>query len=77
MTGRSRLTRRLTTILPPVTLAEVIETTRVTSVASVTDSRTALVTACPFRALHHTVSTVGLHRRRPDPHARRGLAGLA
>ncbi len=54
------LARRLTTILPDMTLAEAIETTRIHSVAGVTDGRTALVTTRPFRAPHHTISDVGL-----------------
>jgi magnesium chelatase family protein len=54
------LARRLTTILPAMTLAEAIETTRVHSIAGLTGDRTALVTTCPFRAPHHTSSDVGL-----------------
>ena len=54
------LARRLTTILPDLTRAEAIETTRIHSVAGVTDGRTALVTTRPFRAPHHTISDVGL-----------------
>ena len=52
--------RRLTTILPAMTLAEAIETTRIHRVAGLTDGRTTLVTTRPFRAPHHTVSEVGL-----------------
>jgi predicted ATPase with chaperone activity len=54
------LARRLTTILPEMSLAEAIETTRIHSVAGLTDGRTALVTSRPFRAPHHTISDVGL-----------------
>ena len=54
------LARRLTTILPAMTLAEAIETTRIHSVAGLTGDRTALVTTRPFRALHHTISDAGL-----------------
>jgi hypothetical protein len=54
------LARRLTTILPAMTLAEAIETTRIHSVAGLTGDRTALVTSLPFRAPHHTISDVGL-----------------
>jgi magnesium chelatase family protein len=42
--GKSVLARRLTTILPAMTLAEAIETTRIHSVAGLTGDRTALVT---------------------------------
>jgi magnesium chelatase family protein len=54
------LARRLTTILPDLTLAEAIETTRIHSVAGLTGRRTAFVTTRPFRAPHHTISDVGL-----------------
>jgi magnesium chelatase family protein len=54
------LARRLTTILPDMTLPEVIETTRIHSVAGLTGDRTAVVTTRPFRAPHHTISDVGL-----------------
>ncbi len=52
--------RRLTTILPAMTLAEAIETTRIHSVAGMTGDRTALVTTRPFCAPHHTISDAGL-----------------
>jgi magnesium chelatase family protein len=58
--GKSMLARRLTTILPAMPLAEAIETTRIHRVAGLTGDRTALVTTCPCRALHHTISDVGL-----------------
>ena len=54
------LARRLTTILPAMTLAEALETTRIHSVAGLTGDRTALVTTRPFLAPHHTISDVGL-----------------
>jgi Magnesium chelatase, subunit ChlI len=52
--GKSRLARRLTTILPTMTLAEAIETTRSHRVAGLTGDRTAFVTTRPFRAPPHT-----------------------
>ena len=54
------LARRLTTILPAMTMAEAMETTRIHSVAGLTGDLTALVTTWPFRAPHHTISDVGL-----------------
>jgi magnesium chelatase family protein len=54
------LARRLTTILPAMTLAEAIETTRIHRVAGLTSDRTALVTTRPCRAPHHTISDAGL-----------------
>jgi magnesium chelatase family protein len=59
-TGTSRLVRCLTTILPAMTLAEAIETTRIHCVAGLTGDRTALVTTRPRRTPHHTISDVGL-----------------
>jgi magnesium chelatase family protein len=50
------LARRLTTILPAMTPAEAVETTRIHRVAGLTGGRTALVMARPFRAPHHTIS---------------------
>jgi magnesium chelatase family protein len=58
--GTSRLARRLTPILPAMTLPEAVETTRIHSVAGLTGARTALVTTRPFRAPHHTLSDAGL-----------------
>jgi hypothetical protein len=48
--GKSMLARRLTMILPEMTLAEASETTRIYSVAGLTGDRTVLVTSRPFRA---------------------------
>src|SRR5215216_4953443 len=47
-------------MLPVMTLAETIETTRIHRVAGRTGDRTALVTTRPFRAPHHTISDAGL-----------------
>src|ERR671935_2265389 len=58
--GKSMLARRLTTILPAMTLAEALETTRIHRVAGLTGDRTALVTTRPCRAPHHPSSDVGL-----------------
>src|SRR5262245_65471236 len=58
--GKSMLARRLTTILPAMTLAEALEITRIHSVAGLTGGRTTLVTTRPFRAPHHTISDAGL-----------------
>jgi magnesium chelatase family protein len=57
--GKTMLAKRLPTVLPPLTLAEAIETTRVHSVMGLMDGR-ALVTTRPFRAPHHTISDAGL-----------------
>jgi magnesium chelatase family protein len=54
------LARRPTTILPEMTLADALDTTRIPRVAGRTDDRAAFVTTRPFRAPHHTISDVGL-----------------
>ena len=59
-TGKLMMARRLTTIVPAMTLAEAIETTRIHRVAGLTGDHTALVTTRPFRVPHHTISDVGL-----------------
>src|SRR5215218_10070614 len=58
--GKSMLARRLTSILPAMTLAEAIETTRIHRVAGLTGDRTARVTTRPCHAPHHPISDVGL-----------------
>ena len=57
--GKTMLAKRLATILPALTLAEAIETTRVHSVMGLMDGR-ALVVTRPFRSPHHTISDAGL-----------------
>ena len=54
------LAQRLTTILPAMTLAEALETTRIHRVAGRTGARTALVTTRPCRAPTQMISDVGL-----------------
>ena len=54
------LARRLTTMLPAMSLVEAVETTCLHRVAGLTGARTALVTTRPFRAPHHTISDAGL-----------------
>lgn len=57
--GKTMLAKRLATVLPALTLAESIETTRVHSVLGLMDERTLIATR-PFRAPHHTISDAGL-----------------
>jgi len=54
------LARRLPGILPPMALAEAIETTKVYSVVGMLQKSQALVTRRPFRSPHHTISDAGL-----------------
>jgi hypothetical protein len=58
--GKSRLARRLATLLPAMRLAAARETTSIPRVAGLTGGRTAVVTTRPFLAPHHTISEVGL-----------------
>jgi magnesium chelatase family protein len=58
--GKTMLAKRLPTIIPPLTLSEALETTKIHSVAGRIDKNTGLVTTRPFRAPHHTVSDVAL-----------------
>jgi magnesium chelatase family protein len=59
-TGKSMLAKRLPTILPPLTLEEALETTKIHSIVGLLAPGQALVTQRPFRAPHHTVSDAGL-----------------
>jgi len=61
------IARRLTTILPAMILAEVLDTTCIHRVAGLTGNRTALVATHPFRPSHHTISDVGLIGGGPVP----------
>ncbi len=58
--GKSMLAQRLPSILPPLTVAEALEVTRIHSVAGVLPAASPLMTERPFRAPHHSASTVGL-----------------
>lgn len=58
--GKTMLAKRLPSILPPLSLGEALETTRIHSVSGKQFSVDALVTARPFRAPHHTISDVAL-----------------
>ena len=58
--GKTMMARRLPTILPPLTLDEALETTKIHSVAGLLSGGKALVTSRPFRSPHHTVSDVAL-----------------
>jgi magnesium chelatase family protein len=54
------LARRLPSILPPLTLSEALETTKIHSVAGKLPEHTTLISKRPFRAPHHTISDVAL-----------------
>ena len=58
--GKTMLAKRIPTILPPMSLEEAIETTRIHSVAGLLDDARGLVGTRPFRSPHHTISDAGL-----------------
>lgn len=58
--GKTMLAKRLPTILPPLTLEEALETTKIHSVAGKIAHHGALITKRPFRSPHHTISDVAL-----------------
>ncbi|HEX7846369.1 MAG TPA: YifB family Mg chelatase-like AAA ATPase [Chitinophagaceae bacterium] len=58
--GKTMLAKRLPTILPPLSLQEALETTKIHSVAGKLPENATLVSRRPFRSPHHTISDVAL-----------------
>jgi magnesium chelatase family protein len=58
--GKTMLAKRLCTILPPLTLEEALETTKIHSVAGKINKNDGLISVRPFRSPHHTISDVAL-----------------
>ena len=58
--GKSMMAKRLPSILPPLSLAESLETTQIHSVAGILPSGTSLISQRPFRSPHHTISQVAM-----------------
>ncbi len=58
--GKSMLAKRLSSILPPMTMEESLETTKIHSVAGKLKMKSGLITQRPFRKPHHTISDVAL-----------------
>ena len=58
--GKTMLAKRFPTILPPLSLHEALETTKIHSVAGKLPGNSALVASRPFRSPHHTISDVAL-----------------
>lgn len=58
--GKTMLAKRLPTILPPLSLQEALETTKIHSVAGKLPGNSSLISTRPFRSPHHTISDVAL-----------------
>ncbi|MBE0655741.1 MAG: YifB family Mg chelatase-like AAA ATPase [Bacteroidales bacterium] len=58
--GKTMLAKRLPTILPPLTIEEALETTKIHSVAGKISRENSLITRRPFRNPHHTISDIAL-----------------
>ena len=58
--GKSMMAKRLPSILPPLSLAESLETTQIHSIAGKLSQNTSLISQRPFRSPHHTISQVAL-----------------
>ena len=58
--GKSMMAKRLPSIMPPLTLGEALETTKIHSVAGKLPRGSRLMTVRPFRAPHHTISPVAM-----------------
>src|SRR5690606_5302343 len=58
--GKTMLAQRLPSILPPLTLQEALETTKIHSVAGKLPENSTLISRRPFRSPHHTISDVAL-----------------
>jgi len=58
--GKTMLARRLSSILPPLSLEEALEVTKIYSISGMLPSRNSLITRRPFRSPHHTTSDIGI-----------------
>ncbi len=66
--GKSMIAKRLPSILPEMTFEEIIETTKIYSIAGILQGDSPLITQRPFRAPHHTISRIGLSGGGSVPH---------
>src|ERR1700681_4474724 len=58
--GKSMVSKRIATIIPPMSLEEAIETTKIHSIAGLLNGEKSFVAIRPFRSPHHTISDIGL-----------------
>ena len=66
--GKTMMAKRIPTIMPPLTLREALETTKIHSVAGTLGNNSSLITTRPFRSPHHTISDVALVGGGAYPH---------
>lgn len=66
--GKSMMAKRLPSIMPPLTLGEALETTKIHSVAGKLPRGSRLMTVRPFRSPHHTISPIAMVGGGANPH---------
>lgn len=66
--GKSMLSKRMSSILPPLTFEEALETTKIHSVSGLLTPEMPIITKRPFRSPHHTISSAGLAGGGTIPH---------
>ena len=65
--GKTMMAKRIPSIMPPMSLSEIIETTQIHSIVGKLSSENPLITERPFRALHHSISSTALIGGRANP----------
>ncbi len=66
--GKSMLSKRMPSILPPLTFEESLETTKIHSISGMLSPEMPIITKRPFRSPHHTISSAGLAGGGTVPH---------